>query len=125
MGTSDGVMVRKLDEQTYMSEFESNWVSHSLALCQIEAKSFVNYYICCSACIYNTLLVGTSGGVMVRKLDEQTYKSEFESNWVSHSLALCQIEAKSFVNYYICCSACIYNTLLVGTSGGVMVSKLD
>ena len=40
--------------------------------------------------------MGTSGGVTVSKLDYQTYTSEFES----HS-ALCHIEAKSFVNYYI------------------------
>ena len=31
---------------------------------------------------------GTSGGVMVSKLDSQTYTSEFESHWVPHSFGL-------------------------------------
>ena len=30
----------------------------------------------------------TSGGVMVSKLDSQTYTSEFESHWVPHSFGL-------------------------------------
>ena len=29
--------------------------------------------------------VGTPGGVMVSKLDKQTFMSEFDSHWVSHS----------------------------------------
>ena len=41
---------------------------------------------------YFALLViwrkGTSGGVMVSKLDLQTYTSEFESHWVPHSFGL-------------------------------------
>ena len=38
---------------------------------------------------------GTSGGVTVSKLDEQTYTSEFESHWVPHSFGLCHIKAKA------------------------------
>ena len=32
-----------------------------------------------------TIIKGTSGSVMVSKLDLQTYTSEFESHWVPHS----------------------------------------
>ena len=42
----------------------------------------------------------TSGCVMVKKLYKQTWKSEFIGCPI-HS-ALCHLEAKSFVNYYIC-----------------------
>ena len=37
---------------------------------------------------YYSLKLGTSGGVMVSKLDSQTYTSEFESHWVPHSFGL-------------------------------------
>ena len=30
-------------------------------------------------------LTGTSGGVMVNKLDKQTFTNEFDSHWMSHS----------------------------------------
>ena len=39
-------------------------------------------------CIYICLDEGTSGGVMVSKLDSQTYTNEFESHWVPHSFDL-------------------------------------
>ena len=45
------------------------------ALCHIKAKNFINYYL-------DGFLGGTSGGVMVSKLEQQTYTSEFESRWV-------------------------------------------
>ena len=35
-----------------------------------------------------SILVGTSGGVMVSKLDWQAYMSEFESHWVPLSYGL-------------------------------------
>ena len=40
--------------------------------------------------IYWTTLCyqGTFGGVMVNKLNYQTYTSEFESHWVPHSFGL-------------------------------------
>ena len=41
-----------------------------------------------SALPYTLVQQGTSGGVMVSKLDQQTYTSEFESHWVPHSFGL-------------------------------------
>ena len=37
MGTSDGLMVSKLNQQTFTNEFESHWVPH------LSKKSLVNY----------------------------------------------------------------------------------
>ena len=52
---------------------------------------------------YRDLLLGTSGGVIVNKVD-------YKRSWVSSSLigcpiylALWHIEAKSFINYYFIC----------------------
>ena len=38
--------------------------------------------------------MGTSGGVMISKLDEQTFTSEFMSHWVPHLS-----KKKNLVNY--------------------------
>ena len=43
-------------------------------------------------------LLGTSGGVMVSKLDSQTYTSEFESHWVPHSFGLVLNRSKDLRN---------------------------
>ena len=37
---------------------------------------------------YYQLRQGASGGIMVSKLDKQTFKSEFESHWVPYSYGL-------------------------------------
>ena len=50
------------------------------ALCHIWASRFVNYY--------TVDILGTSGGVMVGKLDKKTYTNEFESHWVPHLYGL-------------------------------------
>ena len=42
---------------------------------------------------------GASGGVMVSKLDKQTYTSEFESHWVPLSYGLVPHLSKSLVNF--------------------------
>ena len=45
------------------------------------AGTILNAAIC-------TIHSGTFGGVMVSKLDEQTYMSEFESHWMPHLFGL-------------------------------------
>ncbi len=51
---------------------------------------------------YAPTVLGTSSGVMVSKLDWQTYTSEFESHWVPHSYGLVLHLSKklSKLNYY-------------------------
>ena len=43
---------------------------------------------------------GASGGVMVSKLDKQTFTSEFESHWVPLSYGLVPHLSKSLVNFH-------------------------
>ena len=53
----------------------------------------------CLLCIY------MYGGVMVSKLDKQTYTSEFESHWVPHSFGLVPHRSKELRKLlYICVS---------------------
>ena len=47
----------------------------------------------------NLMNMGISGGVMVSKLDQQTYMNEFEPLSVPIHMALCHNKAKSLVNY--------------------------
>ena len=60
----------------------------------VEINSLLNYswisYLSASSC------------VMVKKQEEQTYTSEFESHWVpnSYGLVLCLRKRKSLVNYH-------------------------
>ena len=51
-------------------------------------KCVINVSARWSLVSYPGYLLGTSGGVMVSKLDSQNYTSEFESHWVSHSFGL-------------------------------------
>ena len=68
-GTFGGVIVSKLDFHTYTSEFESHWVPHSFSLVPHRRKSFLNY---------NVIGDGVPRvSVMLCKLDEQTFMSEF------------------------------------------------
>ena len=62
--------------------------------------------------------MGTSGGVMVSKLDQQTFMSDFESDSVSYLYGLVPHLSKKLCKL-------LKLTSFVGALGGVMVSKLD
>ena len=68
---SSGVMVNKLDEQTFKSEFEFHWVPHSYGLVSHLSKKLSK--------LQQHLEKGASGGGRFNYLDEQTFTSEFES----------------------------------------------
>ena len=79
-GTSGGVTVSKLDEQTCTSEFESHWGPHSFGLVPHRSKELCK--------LLPVVVGGTSVGVTVSKLDEHNCTSEFESHWAPHSFGL-------------------------------------
>ena len=71
ISTSSGVMVSKLDEQTFMSEFESHWVPHSYGLMQHLSKKLSKLLLMAMVAL---------GGVMVSKWDKQIFTCDFESH---------------------------------------------
>ena len=57
-----------------------------------------------------SITIGASGGVMVSKLDKQTYTSEFESHWVPISYGLVPNLSKKlckfpYIDHYFKCEA--------------------
>ena len=80
-----GVMVSKLDYQTFTNVFESHWVPHSYGLVSHLSKKLRK-------------LLGASDGVMVSKLDYQTFTNVFESHWVPHSYGLVSHLSKKLIS---------------------------
>ena len=67
LGASSGVMVSKLDWKAFTSEFLSHWMLYSYGLVPYQSKKKKKKLK--QSKLQLIALVGTSGGVMARKLD--------------------------------------------------------
>ena len=80
--TSGGVMVSMLDEQTYMSGLSLIGCPIHLALCHIETKSFVNYYINTLVCKKLTLHICLKAALTKMSLIWHFYEGDVVINYV-------------------------------------------
>ena len=69
-----------VSKQILTREFKSHWISHSYGLVRHESKKLKK--------LQEVANRGTLGGVMLSKLDYQTFTKKFEFHWVLRSYDL-------------------------------------